>query len=310
MTKKKIMIPIMSIMLATSSMTAIPSLTSVNAAQEVQEAYTYQVETQEGKQHIVLTDYKGSEEKITIPDQINGIEVKSIQDGFGKNSKLKNIASEKDTKRSLAGLNQITTLEEIQTVKDNAAYQSEDGILYTKDKKELEEMIRQGRWDEFIRVTDVKKGDFFQINPGCLHAIKGGTVILETQQNSDITYRVYDYDRLSDGKPRQLHVEQSIDTIVAPFEPAKCDTYTENLQGAEHKHLITCPFYSVDKYDVDGVFTIEFGKYFTDVSVVEGSGTVNGIPLEKGQHFIVPAGYGKCRFEGVMSLICSNPEKH
>ena len=61
---------------------------------------------------------------------------------------------------------------------------------------------------------------------------------------------------------------------------------------------------------LDGVFTIEFDKYFTDVSVVEGSGTVNGIPLEKGQHFIVPAGYGKCRFEGVMSLICSNPEKH
>ena len=48
---------------------------------------------------------------------------------------------------------------------------------------------------------------------------------------------------------------------------------------------------------LDGVFTIEFDKYFTDVSVVEGSGTVNGIPLEKGQHFIVPAGYGKCRFE-------------
>ena len=71
MTKKKIMIPIMSIMLATSSMTAIPSLTSVNAAQAVKEAYTYQVETQEGKQYIVLTDYKGSEEKITIPDPVS-----------------------------------------------------------------------------------------------------------------------------------------------------------------------------------------------------------------------------------------------
>lgn len=171
-------------------------------------------------------------------------------------------------------------------------------------------MIHEGRWSEFIREIPVKKGDFIQIDPGTVHAIKGGLLILETQQNSDITYRVYDYDRLSNGKPRQLHVEQSIDTIVAPFEPAKCDTYTENLQGAEHKHLITCPFYSVDKYDVDGVFTIEFDKYFTDVSVVEGSGTVNGIPVEKGQHFIVPAGYGKCRFEGVMSLICSNPEKH
>lgn len=163
MTKKKIMIPIMSIMLATSSMTAIPSLTSVHAAQAVQEAYTYQVETQEGKQYIVLTDYKGSEEKITIPDQINGIEVKSIQDGFGKNSKLKsitlskNIASEKDTKRSLAGLNQITTLEEIQTVKDNAAYQSEDGILYTKDKKELVAYPKSKKSETYVMLSEVEK---------------------------------------------------------------------------------------------------------------------------------------------------------
>ena len=163
MTKKKIMIPIMSIMLATSSVTAIPSLTSVHAAQAVQEAYTYQVETQEGKQYIVLTDYKGSEEKITIPDQINGIEVKSIQDGFGKNSKLKsitlskNIASEKDTKRSLAGLNQITTLEEIQTVKDNAAYQSEDGILYTKDKKELVAYPKSKKSETYVMPSEVEK---------------------------------------------------------------------------------------------------------------------------------------------------------
>ena len=163
MTKKKIMIPIMSIMLATSSMTAIPSLTSVYAAQAVQEAYTYQVGTQEGKQYIVLTDYKGSEEKITIPDQINGIEVKSIQDGFGKNSKLKsitlskNIASEKDTKRSLAGLNQITTLEEIQTVKDNAAYQSEEGILYTKDKKELVAYPKSKKSETYVMPSEVEK---------------------------------------------------------------------------------------------------------------------------------------------------------
>ena len=163
MTKKKIMIPIMSIMLVTSSMTAIPSLTSVYAAQAVQEAYTYQVGTQEGKQYIVLTDYKGSEEKITIPDQINGIEVKSIQDGFGKNSKLKsitlskNIASEKDTKRSLAGLNQITTLEEIQTVKDNAAYQSEDGILYTKDKKELVAYPKSKKSETYVMPSEVEK---------------------------------------------------------------------------------------------------------------------------------------------------------
>ncbi|MEI3060781.1 MAG: hypothetical protein V8T29_09005 [Oscillospiraceae bacterium] len=53
------------------------------------------------------------------------------------------------------------------------------------------------------------KGRFFEINPGCLHAIKGGTLILETQQSSDVTYRFYDYDRLSDGKPRPLHIAQN-----------------------------------------------------------------------------------------------------
>lgn len=62
-------------------------------------------------------------------------------------------------------------------------------------------MIRDHRWKEFVRTVPIKKGDFFQIDPGCVHAIKGGTLVLETQQSSDITYRVYDYDRLSNGKP-------------------------------------------------------------------------------------------------------------
>mgnify|MGYP002237044699 FL=1 len=131
---------------------------------------------------------------------------------------------------------------------------------------------------------------------------------METQQSSDITYRVYDYDRLSDGKPRQLHVEQSIATIEAPFKEASCDTFTEKIPGAVHTHLITCPFYSVDKYEIDGVFTREFSRFFANVSVISGKGYVNGIPLETGQHFIVPAGAGELRFEGKMSVICSNPE--
>ena len=70
------------------------------------------------------------------------------------------------------------------------------------NKDEVKQMIEEKRWKEFIREIPVSKGDFFQINPGCVHAIKGGTLVLETQQSSDITYRVYDYDRLSGGKPQ------------------------------------------------------------------------------------------------------------
>ena len=63
-----------------------------------------------------------------------------------------------------------------------------------KTKEELEQMIHEGRWKEFIREIPIKPGDFIQIDPGTVHAIKGGTLLLETQQSSDITYRVYDYD--------------------------------------------------------------------------------------------------------------------
>lgn len=181
---------------------------------------------------------------------------------------------------------------------------------HAKDREEMESMIRNHQWKDFIRTIPLKKGDFFQINPGCVHAIKGGTLILETQQSSDITYRVYDYDRLSNGKPRQLHVEQSIATIRAPFDEAECTpkAEVEKVPGAIHTHLVTCKFYSVDRYDIEGVFTKESHKYFTNVSVISGNGFVNGIPLEAGTHFIVPAGSGECRFEGKMSIICSNPE--
>ena len=73
-----------------------------------------------------------------------------------------------------------------------------------KTKDELDDMVAQGRWQELIREVPIRKGDFIQIDPGTVHAIKADTLILETQQNSAITYRLYDYGRLQNGKPRQL----------------------------------------------------------------------------------------------------------
>ena len=82
------------------------------------------------------------------------------------------------------------------------------------DRDEFAELVREGRWGDLLNEVPIHKGDFFQIDPGCVHAIKAGTLILETQQSSDVTYRVYDYDRLGDdGKPRALHLEQSMDVI-------------------------------------------------------------------------------------------------
>lgn len=176
---------------------------------------------------------------------------------------------------------------------------------HAKNHEEVEDMIRNKRWKEFIRVIPIKKGDFFQINPGCLHAIKGGTLILETQQNSDITYRVYDYDRLSNGKPRELHVEKSIDVIEAPFIPYQVSTTRETGEGYEKQNLITCDFYSVDKLEIKGTAVFKQDKPFLNVSILEGSGTIDGIRIQKGDHFILPAGYGDYEWSGTMTVITS-----
>lgn len=178
---------------------------------------------------------------------------------------------------------------------------------HAKDQEDMRRMIQEKRWKEFIREIPVKKGDFFQINPGCLHAIKGGTLVLETQQSSDITYRVYDYDRLSDGKPRPLHIKESMEVIQAPYEESKEEKpkVVRETESGRKMHLVACDYYSVDKIDLKGSWKEEFGDSFANVSILEGKGTVNGIPVRKGQHFIVPADFGSVTFEGELSVICS-----
>ncbi len=175
-----------------------------------------------------------------------------------------------------------------------------------KDRAELEDMIRSGRWEDFLREVPVKKGDFIQIDPGTVHAIKGGIEILETQQNSDITYRVYDYGRLQDGKPRELHIEKSIDVITVPAKSVK-ESVINIATDAKNtmNELISCNYYRVWKLDVDGSMEISQEYPFLIMSVVEGDGLINGQLIKKGDHFILPNGFGKAQLQGQMALIAS-----
>ena len=174
-------------------------------------------------------------------------------------------------------------------------------------REELKEMIDQKRWSELIREVPVKKGDFIQINPGTVHAIKGGLMILETQQNSDITYRVYDYDRLSNGKPRELHVQQSIDVITVPAPSAEDSiSHAADLPANTMNELIACDYYKVYKLSVTEPVSFEQEHPFLIMGVIEGEGLVNGQMIRKGDHFILPSGFGKVELQGDMTLIASS----
>lgn len=180
-----------------------------------------------------------------------------------------------------------------------------------KDKAELADMIQNGKWDSFVRHVPVKKGDFLQNDPGTVHAIKKGSQILEIQQNSDITYRVYDYDRLTDGKKRELHVDKSLDVITVPAKSAEDSvTKAEEIADRSEKNklnlLISCDYYRVWQLETDGYAEFEQDQPFLTMSVIEGDGFINGQYISKGDHFILPNGYGKVKLRGVLKIIASS----
>lgn len=179
-----------------------------------------------------------------------------------------------------------------------------------RDKAELRDMVYCRKWDELLREVPVRKGDFIQIDPGTVHAIKGGIELLETQQNSDITYRVYDYDRLQDGRPRELHIDRALDVITAPSKSVRESIVNAGQSPQNVMYpLISCDHYQVWRLDVDGEMGITQEYPFLIMSVVEGDGRIDGQAVRKGDHFILPAGYGEAVLCGRMVLIASTMQK-
>ena len=82
---------------------------------------------------------------------------------------------------------------------------------HAKSREEFAKLVEENRWHDMENFVPIKKGDFFDIKPGTVHAILGSTLILETQQSSDVTYRVFDYNRRQpDGSLRELHLQPSL----------------------------------------------------------------------------------------------------
>ena len=175
-----------------------------------------------------------------------------------------------------------------------------------KSKEELKQMIAEGRFMDLIKIRPLKKGDFFQIEPGTVHAIRHGTVLLETQQSSDVTYRLYDYDRLQDGKPRALHIDKSIDVISCPYAESGTGTEKTETDGCKKERLVSCQFYTVEKWDVEAETLLEQKYPFLILDVIEGKGQIDGHMVKKGDHMILPSGYGTCFLNGTMSIIMSH----
>lgn len=182
-------------------------------------------------------------------------------------------------------------------------------IVGTKncDKAIFEKAIREGKTEEYLNKIEVKKGDCFLINSGLVHAICEGVIIAEIQQSSDITYRIYDY-----GRPREIHVEKSMDVIDFNLKPINASgKKLVSFCGYEKGILCASEYFTIEKYVVSSEVSenSDINKFFI-FTCVDGKGTIiseDGTKMDilKGDSILIPAKLGKYTIQGELTLLKS-----
>lgn len=179
-----------------------------------------------------------------------------------------------------------------------------------KTKDEFTRQIKEGNWNELLQRVKIKPGDFFYVPSGTVHALCEGTLVLETQQSSDTTYRLYDYDRKdSDGNLRELHLQQAIDVTTVPNQATAVQPTVEEKEDIMITTFVESEYFSVYKWDVEGSASLS-AEQFVLCSVIAGEGSLEHggetYPIHKGQHFLLPTGFGDFRMNGNLELIVSH----
>ena len=160
-----------------------------------------------------------------------------------------------------------------------------------------------------LRKVPVEKGDVFFIPAGTVHAIGAGILLIEIQENSNLTYRVYDYGRKDkNGKERELHIEKALEVM-------QCKRAGEAM--VQEKHLASCPYFTVDRIILSSEKTYQrevSEDSFLSAILIAGSGTIRQkkgnrekelssfsedvLSAKQGDSFFIPAGAGKVEFSG------------
>ena len=187
-------------------------------------------------------------------------------------------------------------------------------IIYghnAKSKEELRQQIESKDWENLLTKVPVRAGDFFYVPSGTMHAIGAGIMVLETQQSSDTTYRVYDFDRKDDqGNLRELHLEKSID-VLNIGEPANSRPVTTKVDDLKSTLLVASDFFAVYKWKISGKADFEKTADYSLFSVLDGQGSLlvddQEYPIAKGSHFILPSDVEAWQIKGNLELIVSHP---
>lgn len=180
-------------------------------------------------------------------------------------------------------------------------------IVGTKDcdKEKFKKAINEGKLDKYLNKIPVKKGDFFYVQSGLVHAICEGVLIAEIQQSSDTTYRVYDYNR-----GREIHVDKALEVIDFNLRGENSQGIVIKKNGYDKTYLCLGKYFTIQKYEVTGsVKENSDEKRFYLFTCVEGNGTIKYDGGEEkilmGDSILIPATLGEYELVGNFTLLKS-----
>lgn len=184
------------------------------------------------------------------------------------------------------------------------------GFKIEISKEEFAKRIEEDTLLEVLNAVPVQKGDVLFIESGTIHAIGAGILIAEIQQNSNVTYRVYDYGRVGkDGKKRDLHIEKAL--AVTNRVPIIKDK-------SSYPHVADCDYFTVDKLNLDGTFMNKMEGQVSEASFIsilmlDGEGTISNqgetLTFKKGDSFFLEAGSGAYTVEGSCDALVTTIRK-
>ena len=178
---------------------------------------------------------------------------------------------------------------------------------------EFQRRIADNTLLEVCNKVPVHKGDVFFIESGTLHAIGAGILICEIQQNSNTTYRIYDYGRVGkDGKPRELHVAKALDVtkLDKPVRGTKPQAKLDIFACADVELLASCEYFTTYHFALNGMCHLKAGQNsFQSITVLSGSMELAAagarLSLKKGESVFLPAGMGRYQVIGQADFILS-----
>jgi mannose-6-phosphate isomerase len=188
------------------------------------------------------------------------------------------------------------------------------GLNADYTREELENLIKSGKFERCLNYITVKPGDAFFIPAGLIHAIGAGILLAEIQQNSDTTYRLYDYNRLgADGKLRELHINQALDVCIKTGSEYKNPKITD-INAPFIEILSQCEYFSVSRFNLKKLkkTDINIPNYFASVICLEGEGELicgsGKYKIKKGDSYFVPAGIDNFKTTGSLDFILTTKQ--